>query len=227
MRRTLVLLAVLLVALVAGDQYLRSRVAGEVERAAETAFAASEADADVRGWAVLPQLVTGTIERVDLEVRDGIVGDPPIRVVELDARIEGLAVGLPPPTDLQAVDIAGGTLRLVVHEREVERLVRRQRPGWQVRIGPEGVTAEGQVQGAAVRVTAEAVVEGRSLHLRTREVDAGDLGPAASDAVAAAFDVTLPFEGVPASIRFTEVATRAGSLVVDGVLGAGTLRLGG
>lgn len=226
MRRILFVLALLLVVLVGTDQYLRARVAGEVERAAASAFAASEAEATVRGWAVLPQLLAGSLDRVELEVADGVVGDPPIRVETLTSSLDGVAVGFPPPTGLDEVEIAGGTLALVIHEREVERLVRDERPGWSIRVTPEGVVATGEVQGQPVRVTAEAIVDGRSVQLRTREVDAGELGADASDTVAAAFDTSLTFEGVPASIRFTGASTRAGELVVEGVLAPGTLRLG-
>lgn len=226
MRRILFVLAVLLVVLVGADQYLRTRVVGEVERAAASAFAASEADATVRGWAVLPQLLAGSLDRIDLEVADGVVGDPPVRVAVLTSTLEGLAVGFPPPTGLDEVEIAGGTLALVIHEREVERLVRAERPGWAIRVTPAGVLATGEVQGEAVRVTAEAVVDGRAVRLRSREVDAGGLGADASDAVAAAFDTTLTFAGVPASIRFTGASTRAAELVIEGVLAPGTLRLG-
>lgn len=227
MRRTLLVLALLLVVLVAADTYLRTRIAAEVERAASSAFAASEADADVRGWAVLPQLLAGAIDRVDLAVVDGVVGDPPIRVLELTSTLEGLAVGFPPPAGLDEVELAGGSVSLVVHERELERLVRAQRPGWSVRIAPEGVVATGEVQGVPVRITADAVVDGQAVRLHTREVDAGELGAGASDAVAAAFDTSLAFSGVPASIRFTGATTGAGRLVVEGVLGPGTLRLEG
>lgn len=225
MRRALLVLALLLVVLVAVDQYLRVRVAGEVERSALSAFAAAEAEADVRGWAVLPQLLAGTIEEVDVVVSDGVVGDPAIRVSELRATLQGLAVGLPPPTDLDAVELAGGSLSLAIHEREVERLVRAQRPGWSARVTPAGVVAEGQVQGAAVRVTADVTVDGQALRLRAQEVDAGELGAGASDAVAAAFNTTLAFEGVPSNIRFTGATTQEGRLVVDGTLAPGTLRL--
>lgn len=227
MRRTLLVLAVLLVALVAADQYLQLRVAREVEQAAASAFAASSTEADVRGWAVLPQLLAGRIDRIDLEVTDGVVGDPPIRVVELTSSLEGLAVGFPPPSGLDEVELSGGTLSLVIHERELERLIRAQRPGWTARVTPEGVVAIGEVQGAEVRVTADVVVDGRAVHLRAREVDAGELGAGASDAVAGAFDTSLPFAGVPESIRFTGATTRDGQLVLDGVLGPGTLRLAG
>lgn len=225
MRRTLLVLALLLVALVAVDQYLRGRIAGEVEQAALVAFAASEADADVRGWAVLPQLLAGTVDEVDVTVSDGVVGDPPIRVSELRATLEGLAVGFPPPTGMDAVEIAGGSLTLGIHEREVERLIRAQRPGWTARVTSAGVVAEGQVEGAAVRVTADVTVDGQALHLRAQEVDAGELGAEASDTVAAAFDTRIVFEGVPSNIRFTGAATRDGRLVVAGTLAPGTLRL--
>lgn len=225
-RRALIVFAVLLAVLIAGDQYLRARIAGEVERAAAVAFAASETDADVRGWAIIPQLLAGSLERVDVAVRDGVVGDPPIRVVRLDAVLEGLVVGFPPPAGLDAVEVGGGSLSLVVHEREVERLIRADRPGWAVQVTPEGVRAIGEVQGVEVAVTAEASVDGRSLRLRVREVDAGELGADASDAVAAAFDTTLPFEGVPDTIRFTGATTRESQLVIEGVLRPGLLRLG-
>ncbi|MBW3620960.1 MAG: DUF2993 domain-containing protein [Actinobacteria bacterium] len=227
MRRTLLVLALLLVVLVAADQYLRMRVGREVEHAAARAFAASEVDADVRGWAVLPQLLAGTIDHVDLAVDDAVVGDPPIRVVQLTATLDGMAVGFPPPAGVDEVELAGGTLSLVIHEREVERLVRAQRPGWTVRVTPDGVVADGQVRGASVRVVADVVVDGRAVRLLASEVDAGELGPGASDAVAAAFETTLAFEGVPGTIRFTGATTTVGRLVIDGVLGAGTLRLDG
>lgn len=227
MRRTLVVLAVLLVALVAGDQVLRARVAGEVERAAASAFAAAEADADVTGLLVLPQLLAGALDRVDVEVTDGVVGDPPIRVVILTASLEGVAVGFPPPTGLDEVDVAGGTLTLTIHEREVERLIRAERPGWSARITPEGVVATGTVEGADVRVTAEAVVDGTALHLRATEVDAGALGSGAADLVAAAFETSIPFAGVPENVRFTAATTATGRLVIEGTLAPGTLRLAG
>lgn len=226
MRRILLVLAVLLVALVIGDQVLRARIAGEVERAAASAFAAAEADADVRGLLVLPQLVVGELERVDVEVRDGVVGDPPIRVVRLDASLTGLAVGFPPPTGLEAVDIGGGTIALTIHEREVERLLRAERPGWSATVTPDGVVATGTVRDVAVRVRAEVVVDGTALELRAREVDAGALGQDASSAVAAAFDTSIAFTGVPEVVRFTGATTAEGRVVVEGVLGAGTLRLG-
>lgn len=225
MRRSLLVLGLVLVVLVAADQLLRMRVGREVELAAASAFAASQVDADVRGWAILPQLLAGTIERVDLDVSDGVVGDPPVRVVLLTASLEGLAVGFPPPSGAEEVELAGGTLSLVIHGREVERLIRAQRPGWTARVTPDGVVAVGEVEGVEVRVVADVAVDGQAVRLRASEVDAGELGAGASDAVAAAFDTTLPFEGVPASIRFTAATTRAGELVVDGELGPGTLRL--
>lgn len=225
MRRLLVVLALLLVALVVGDQLLRLRIEREVEAAAASGFSAAEADADVAGLLVVPQLLTGTLDRIDVVLGDAVIGDPTIRVTRLHAELREVTAGLRPAA-LERVRVAAGTIEVSIHEREVERLLRRERPGWSVRVTADGVIATGQVQGADVEVTAEVLVEGAALRFQPRGVDAGALGPGAARAVAGAFATTVPLSGLPAGVEVIGARPVPGHLVVTARLTGGVLELG-
>ncbi len=225
MRRILIVLAVLLVVLVAADQVVRVRLEQELERSAGTAFAAATVDADVRGWLVLPQLVAGELAEVDVSFTDGVIGVPAVRVERLDATLLGVEAGFPPPATLDRVVLREGTIEVAIHEREVERLFRQERPGWTVVIGEDGVVASGRVEGADVSVTADVVADGTGLRFRARAVDAGALGSDATQAVARAFDATVELTGLPAGVVLRGAAPAPGRLLVQAVVAGGTLDL--
>lgn len=226
MRRTLVALTALLIILVAVDQVVRARLTDEVATAAATGFSAASADADVPGALVLPQLLSGRIGELRVDLADGVVGDPVVRVARLEVALVDVETSFPPPTSLRAVTVAGGTLVITVHEREVERLFGQTRPGWDVEVGEDGLHATGTVDGLRVAVTAEVTVEGNALRIRAREVDAGAVDPALSRAVAAAFDTTIPVDGLPATVLLRRARPTAGALVLDADIAPGVLDLG-
>lgn len=225
MRRTLIVLAVLLVVLVAADQVVRVRIQDEVERAAGTRFAAASVDADVRGLLVLPQLLAGELEEVELHLTDAVLGDPTIRVLQLDAELQGVTAGFPPPATLDRVELRDGIVTAEIHEREVERLLRQTRPDWAVRVTEAGVVASGTVEGVPVQVTADVVVDGQALRFRARAVDAGALGPDATQAVARAFDTSIELAGLPEGVVLRRATPGAGRLVVHAQVTGGTLSL--
>lgn len=225
MRRLTVVLAVLLVLLLAGDRVVRVRIEEEVERSVARSFSAATVDADVTGLLVLPQLLVGRLERVDIVLGDGMVGEPPTRVTSLAVSLVGAAVGFPPPSALDRVGIDEGTIVIRVHEREVERLLAREHAGWTVQIGDATLHATGHVQGVEVRVVGEVVTHGQTLRLRAREVDAGALGPGAVQAVAQGFDTSLTIAGLPPGVRFTQARPEAGHLVIEATIAPGVLAL--
>jgi hypothetical protein len=224
-RRFSIALGLLLVLLVVGDRVAKARVEGEVEQAVARSFAASSVAADVQGLLVLPQLVNGRLDQVDVRLTDGVVGEPPTRVAELELSLVGVSFDFPPPAQLDRVDVESGQAVLTVHEREVERLVAAQIPGWSVQLEDGSIRATGEVQGAEVRVVAEVVANGHTLRIRAREVDAGTLGPDAAPLVAQAFDTSLDVSGLPDIVAFADARARTDRLLIEAEIATGTLNL--
>lgn len=225
MRRLVIALAVLLVLLLVTDRIVRVRVEDEIEQAAARRFSAATVDADITGVLVLPQLLTGRLERVEVALGDAVAGDPPIRLATLDVTLLGVRTGFPPPASIEDVEVEEGTLVLGLHEREVERLLLQRRPGWSARITAAGIVATGEVAGAPVQVVAEPIVGGDGIRIRTREVDAGELGPDAARQVAQAFDTTIAVDGLPPGVRLVAARTEPTRLLLDGVVDSGALPL--
>jgi hypothetical protein len=225
-RRILITATVLLVVVLIADQLVRARIQQAVGEAVASGFAASAVDVDLAGALVLPQLLTGELDAVTIHLDDAVLDDPPVRLAALDATIEGVVVGFPPSLSLDQVEVSGGTARVVVHEREVERLLRQDRPDATAEVTAAGVIASATYQGVPVSVTAEPVVDGETLRFRAREVDIGALPASATGLVAGLFDTTIPLDGLPDGIQVTGAHTEADRLVIEARVVPGPLVLG-
>lgn len=225
MRRPLVVVALLLVAFVAADQWARGQVQTALEDAVADRLAAASADVQLRGLLVLPQLLGGELRTADVTVRDAVVGDPAVRLAEVDATLEGLEVPFPPPAELDRVTVRDGQVRIVLLPREVGRLLAVTRPEWQVAMTDDGIRATGEVRGVEVAVVADVAVVGRELRFSARDVEVGGLGLEAANAVAAAFDTRVALPDLPEGLVIETAEAGADGLVLRGrVSGALALR---
>lgn len=216
MRRWVTVVVLGLVAVVAADQWSRAQVQGLLERTVADQLAATSSDVEVAGFLVLPQLLTGELRQVDLEVRDALVGEPGVRLATIDATLLGLAVPFPPPAELRRVAVDDGQVTITILPREVARILSGARPGWDVATTDEGLRASGDVQGVAVAVTADVAVVGAELRFTARDVEVGDLGLAAASTIAAAFEARVPLPELPDGLVVDEAEVRAIGLVLRG-----------
>lgn len=216
MRRWLAVLTLGLVALVAADQWARAQVQDLLERTVADQLAAASSDVQVAGFLVLPQLVSGQLREVDLEVRDALVGDPGIRLSTIDATLVGLAVPFPPPAELHAVAVDDGRVTITLQPREVARVLAGARPGWEIATTDDGVRASGEVQGVPVAVVADVAVVGAELRFTARDVEVGELGLGAASTIAAAFETRVPLPELPEGLVVDEAEVRTSGLVLRG-----------
>lgn len=216
MRRVLILIGLLALVLVGADQVARAIVESRLEDRAQSLLSAGAVDAQIRAAVVLPDLVRGRLGRLDLHAEDAALGDPAVRLATVDATAHGVELPFPPPDPLERVAVEHGTFRLSIHDRELQRLLRDERPGWDVAASDRGIVATGTVQGAPVEVVADVIVDGGDLLFVARDVDAGSLGAGAARVVAAAFDLRFDLPALPGGFVLTAATARPGSLELTG-----------
>lgn len=211
--RTLAVVAVLaVVVLVAGGQLVEARAGQAVAAGLEARGRdVGDADVDLHGAPVLYHVAVGEIPAMDIVLTGYTTVDPAITFtrVELhleDVSLDPVAFASGEPTDLT---IGTGSVRAVLDRAELARLVREQRPGWDVAIEAMRIVATGTVDQRDVRVVLEPRVGDGVLELVPTEVAAGDLPPAA---VAGAFEARVGLPALPGGIVLT------GAEVVDGAL---------
>lgn len=219
-RRALVFVVVLAVALVALDQWVRARVESGIEETLAARFAASEADVDTAGPVMLLQLLEGRVERAEVRLDDLVAGDPPVRVQWAEGEVTGVDAELPAPSGFEVVTAAGVELQALVQERELTRLLRQTRPGWRVETDGEGVVVSGG-DGGTVRVRATPRIEGVEVVFDPVGVE-GAADPEVARAAAAGLRVPAPV--LAEGLHLDEVRTSDDGLVFD-VRSRGAIRL--
>lgn len=211
MRRALWWVAIVLVILVIADQAARAYVERRLEARVEDAFAASAADVQLPGFPVLLALVRGEVARLGIEIVGAVAGDPPVRLERVRADLEGAGIGM--RGDAAPVTVVAGSFEAVVSGRELGRLVERERPGWKVELSDGALEASGTVEGAAIDLRAETIVDGDALLVVTREIAAGDRS---AREVASAFDLRLPLPPLPGGLTVTGAEIRGDDLLLTG-----------
>lgn len=223
----LAIVAALAVLALALDQVVEARLQDLIADRVSAQIGA-DVDVDVAGSPLLlTDVVRSRVSRVEVSSGPFRVGDPEVEVaslrlelVDVRASIPGLIGGS--ETSLR---VGGGDLLLTLAEPEVQRLLAREGVAWDVEVGAAAISATGTFEGAEVRVTADALIDGDDLLLLARDVDPGALGPAAVEAVAAAFATRVALPTLPLGLRLTEVAAVDGVVHLTGPVPA-TLGLG-
>jgi hypothetical protein len=224
MRRWVTGLVLLVVVFVAADQWARAAVQRVLEDTIADQLAARQADVDVVGLFVLPQLFAGELRQVELSVDDALVGDPAVRLASIEGTLYGLEVPFPPPDVLDRVDLDDADIEILLLPRELERLFVAQRPEWDITVSPEGVKASTTFSGVEVSVLADVTVVNGALVFSATEVGLGDLGIDVSSQIAGSFDVSLPLPALPEGLVITDVRTGEDGLLLVGTID-GTLLL--
>lgn len=224
MRRWVTGLVLLAVVFVAADQWARASVQRVLEDTVADQLAARQADVEVAGLFVLPQLLAGELQQVELLVDDAVVGDPAVRLAWIRGTLYGLAIPFPPPAVLDTVAVSDADIEVLVLPRELQRLFASQRPDWELTISSEGVRATTDFQGIEVSVLADVTVVNDALVFSATEVGAGSLGVDVSSRIAGAFDTRLPLPDLPEGLVITDAVARTDGLLLLGTID-GTLVL--
>jgi hypothetical protein len=225
MRRWVTGLVLLVVVFIAADQWARAAVQRVLEDTVADQLAARQANVEVAGLFVLPQLLAGELDQVELAVDDAVVGDPAVRLASIEGTLYGLEVPFPPPDVLDRVAVSDAEIEVLVLPRELQRLFAAQRPDWELTISSEGVRATTDFEGIEVSVLADVTVVNDALVFSATEVGAGALGVGVSNRIAGAFDTRLPLPDLPEGLVITEAVPGSEGLLLLGTIdGALVLR---
>lgn len=218
MRRWVTGLVLLVVVFVAADQWARASVQRVLEDTVADQLAARQADVEVAGLFVLPQLLAGELRQVELLVDDAVVGDPAVRLAWIEGTLYGLEIPFPPPAVLDRVAVSDADIEVLLLPRELQRLFAARRPDWELTISSEGVRATTDFQAIEVSVLADVTVVNDALVFSATEVGAGSLGVDVSSRIAGAFDTRLPLPDLPDGLVITDAVTRSDGLLLLGTI---------
>lgn len=183
---------------VAADVVARDRVEARLAQEVTAGFGLeSPPDVEIAGTAFLPQVIGGSVERVDVAAPRATIGELPMEDVELTL----LEVAPREPYVAQTFEFVGLVPLASAQELTPE--------GLELRIEDGAVVVVAQVLGLELEARATPVADGRAVVAQIESLSLGGVSVEVADLPApvagAIEEVRIPFDGLPEGVELTEV----------------------